>query len=391
MTDIYTLDKLDSIEAEAIRGSTAQKGIYVTPNLIRRFNGDGNTAIIFKRLLYCCEQWADEEGWFYQTADTVEQVVGLGYRALQRSVKRLEKMGLIEKRLAGMPYKTYYRVNLSAYLELIKQGSSFSTSDKTSLTGSDKTSSSTSKETCSDTSGQQVILSDPSNDKESDTYAADADFSPSQTPNEPRKERTDEQETETDADHPAGRDSWNGGLGIFDNESADGSAISSNDFRRRGHRTGVLEADPLMQDLERATQAKRAEAGGNPAVPPSAGGDDVLVDTAIACLWSNGPRKGSGTYRDMVNVISPVHADWGLHDMEIGEALDLVRDAAALFLQEKPSMIVYKYPSFAANYGHYLGRAQNGETAQRGPPILTPARQAILISRQREEEKRNAY
>jgi len=178
LTDIYSLNELDSIEAEAIRGSMAQKGIYVTPNLIRRFNGDGNTAIIFKRLLYCCEQWADEEGWFFQTAETIERVVGLGYTALQRSIKRLESMGLIEKKLGGMPYKTHYRVNLSAYLELIRQNSSSGTSAKTSIDTSAKTSSGTSDETCSGTSGKQVILSDPSNDTENDTYSADAEAEP---------------------------------------------------------------------------------------------------------------------------------------------------------------------------------------------------------------------
>jgi len=40
-------------------------------------------------------------------------------------------------------------------------------------------------------------------------------------------------------------------------------------------------ADPLMQDLERATQAKRAEAGGNYAVHPSAGGDDAFRDGPV--------------------------------------------------------------------------------------------------------------
>ena len=199
MTDIYTLDKLDSIEAEAIRGSAAQKGIYVTPNLIRRFKGDGNTAIIFKRFLYCCEQWADEEGWFYQTADTIERVVGLGYTALQRSVKRLESMGLIEKKLAGMPYKTHYRVNLSAYLELIKQAPSSGTSAKTRLDTSIETSPNSSSETCSDTSVKQVILSDTnSNDTENDTYSANADF-----PKNP-KEQTDD---ETETGHPTGHSS----------------------------------------------------------------------------------------------------------------------------------------------------------------------------------------
>jgi len=124
------------------------------------------------------------------------------------------------------------------------------------------------------------------------------------------------------------------------------------------------ETHPGPLEVAARTAEARAEAGGNYAVP----GDDVLADAAIACLWGDGPRKGSGTYRDMVNVLSQVHADWGLHDMAVGEALDMVREATRLFKKEKPDMAVYKYPSFAANYGNYLSQAKPRPNKRAKPP-----------------------
>jgi len=113
----------------------------------------------------------------------------------------------------------------------------------------------------------------------------------------------------------------------------------------------------MILDLERRTAAARAEAG-NWADP----GDDVLVAEAITCLCKGKPpKRGSGTWRDMTNVLKPIHADWGLHDEEVGDALVIIRAAIALFLDEKQQMAVYKYPSFAANYGQYLSRAMNGD------------------------------
>jgi hypothetical protein len=314
MTDIYTLNKLDSIEAEAIRGSAAQKGIYVTPNLIRRFKGDGNTAIIFKRFLYCCEQWADEEGWFYQTADTIERVVGLGYTALQRSVKRLESMGLIEKKLAGMPYKTHYRVNLSAYLELIKQAPSSGTSAKTRLDTSVEASPDISDETCPDTSSQQVILSDTdSNDTESDTYAADADFSPSP-------------ETPAADDHP-------------EDEPFDAGTEK-------------------MWEQYREAEANQ-KAGGNYAVPPTAGGDDGLADAALFALYSfrgkKPAKKGSREWQNQCSRVAEALKAYGYERA----SLELVEKAAEIHCERKGDWTNVFYPSFAMDFGQALSDAEH--------------------------------
>lgn len=114
------------------------------------------------------------------------------------------------------------------------------------------------------------------------------------------------------------------------------------------------------EDLQRVTKQVQAEAGNWADV-----GEDALATEAITCLCKGKlPKRGSGTWRDMINILKPIHADWGLHDMEVDEALAVVRAAIALFLDEKQQMAVYKYPSFAANYGQYLSRAMNGDTQE---------------------------
>lgn len=124
--------------------------------------------------------------------------------------------------------------------------------------------------------------------------------------------------------------------------------------------------DPLT--VAQKCAAHREEAG-NYADPL----EDVLIDTAIT-HFSNGraPKKSSGTYRDMANVIGEIHAAYDLASEERGKALNAVRLAIELFIAEKPQMAIYKYPSFAANYGQYLTRALNGEKTPR--PVMDPGR-----------------
>lgn len=125
-------------------------------------------------------------------------------------------------------------------------------------------------------------------------------------------------------------------------------------------------ADPLSFELERLTVENKEV---NYATPD----EDALVETAIACLYDgNGPMKGSGTWHDMANTVKPIHADFGLHDEEIDKALAVIRAAIALFLEEKRQMAVYRYPSFTANYGHYLSRAMNGDTKKPPRPRNDP-------------------
>lgn len=54
---------------------------------------------------------ADENGWFYQTSDTVEEMTTLSRYKQDRAVSKLEEMGILEKEIRGMPAKRYFKIN----------------------------------------------------------------------------------------------------------------------------------------------------------------------------------------------------------------------------------------------------------------------------------------
>ena len=54
---------------------------------------------------------ADDKGWFYQTSDTVESMTTLSRHKQDQAVITLEKSGVLEKTVKGLPPKRYFRIN----------------------------------------------------------------------------------------------------------------------------------------------------------------------------------------------------------------------------------------------------------------------------------------
>lgn len=54
---------------------------------------------------------ADEDGWFYQTSDTVEDMTTLSRHKQDQCIKQLEDMGILEKDVRGIPPKRYFKIN----------------------------------------------------------------------------------------------------------------------------------------------------------------------------------------------------------------------------------------------------------------------------------------
>jgi hypothetical protein len=61
---------------------------------------------------------ADDEGWFYQTSDTVESMTTLSRHKQDQAVKALEKTGVLEKSVRGLPPKRYFRINYECLTNL---------------------------------------------------------------------------------------------------------------------------------------------------------------------------------------------------------------------------------------------------------------------------------
>ena len=61
---------------------------------------------------------ADDKGWFYQTSDTVESMTTLSRHKQDQAVKVLERTGVLEKSVKGLPPKRYFRINYECLANL---------------------------------------------------------------------------------------------------------------------------------------------------------------------------------------------------------------------------------------------------------------------------------
>lgn len=57
------------------------------------------------------QMMADNDGWFYQTSDTVEEITTLSRHKQDRCIAELEDFGVLEKDVRGQPPKRYFRIN----------------------------------------------------------------------------------------------------------------------------------------------------------------------------------------------------------------------------------------------------------------------------------------
>lgn len=73
------------------------------------------------------------DGWFYQTISTVEQMTTLSRRKQDKAIAKLEKLGILETDIRGMPAKRYFMINYDKVGEIL-----FGDSVQTSMVKTDK-------------------------------------------------------------------------------------------------------------------------------------------------------------------------------------------------------------------------------------------------------------
>lgn len=85
-------------------------------------DGLGNLieAVYLSKLLYW-DQYADADGWFTRTGETIARVTLLTRRQQDAARKSLVKRGLVETRLLGMPAQLHYRIDWDAVISLVAQ------------------------------------------------------------------------------------------------------------------------------------------------------------------------------------------------------------------------------------------------------------------------------
>lgn len=69
------------------------------------------TAFFLTNLVEADKLLADDEGWFYQTIDTIEEITTLTRRKQESSIKELIKRGILIQENRGMPMKRYFKLN----------------------------------------------------------------------------------------------------------------------------------------------------------------------------------------------------------------------------------------------------------------------------------------
>lgn len=70
-------------------------------------------------LIEASDGLANEDGWFYKTAPSLEEETGLSNYKQSKIIEELTKLGILEQENKGMPMKRYFRINFKKIEELV--------------------------------------------------------------------------------------------------------------------------------------------------------------------------------------------------------------------------------------------------------------------------------
>jgi hypothetical protein len=73
-----------------------------------------HAALILQQLLFEARQHANDDGWFYVTADDMQDVTAVGERGYAAARGKLEQLELLETRRAGVPARLWIRLDMDA-------------------------------------------------------------------------------------------------------------------------------------------------------------------------------------------------------------------------------------------------------------------------------------
>ncbi|MCF0163570.1 MAG: hypothetical protein HUJ88_13500 [Fusobacterium necrophorum] len=77
------------------------------------------TAFLLSVLSEAEEQLADDEGWFYQTSSTIEEITGLSNHKQTVSIEKLIKLKILEQKNMGVPCKRYFKISFEKIENLV--------------------------------------------------------------------------------------------------------------------------------------------------------------------------------------------------------------------------------------------------------------------------------
>lgn len=74
------------------------------------------TAFFLTTLVEADETLADDEGWFYQTSKTLEEITGLSNHKQTKCIEQLISLGILVQKNKGVPMKRYFKLNYEQIL-----------------------------------------------------------------------------------------------------------------------------------------------------------------------------------------------------------------------------------------------------------------------------------
>lgn len=77
------------------------------------------TAFFLTNLVEADKLLADDEGWFYQTIETIEKLTTLSRRKQDIAIKQLTEIGVLIQKNKGIPMKRYFKLNSFKINELL--------------------------------------------------------------------------------------------------------------------------------------------------------------------------------------------------------------------------------------------------------------------------------
>lgn len=70
-------------------------------------------------LIEASDGLANDDGWFYKTAPSLEEETGLSNHKQSKIIEELTKLGILEQENKGMPMKRYFRINFNKIEKLV--------------------------------------------------------------------------------------------------------------------------------------------------------------------------------------------------------------------------------------------------------------------------------
>ena len=79
-------------------------------------------AFLLSTLIEADNLLADEEGWFYQTIDTLQEYSTLSRKKQERAIQELSDAGILLQENRGMPMKRYFKIDYDQMMTVIERG-----------------------------------------------------------------------------------------------------------------------------------------------------------------------------------------------------------------------------------------------------------------------------